>query len=184
MSNLARFGLIAAVVVASVAAAALLLGGPSSTEVQAAQAASGEAAGQLVIDGKTIPVLSFSAGVSNPATIGTPGGGGGAGKASFSSLNVNTLTDETTPVLYAAVATGKHFPDAVLTGTWGTGNSSATFTYELDDVFVESVQQSGGGDDAPFVSLSLAFGKVTWTYTDAAGTVTRGFDIVSNTPTP
>jgi type VI secretion system Hcp family effector len=178
----ARFGLIAAVLVASAAAAALLLGGPASTKAQAASPGPGDAAGQLVIDGKTIPVLSFSAGVSNPATIGG-GGGGGAGKASFSSFNVLTEVNATTPVLLAAVASGKHFPSAVFTGTWGTGSSTRTLTYELEDVIVESSQQSGSSGGAS-ESLSIAFGKVKWTYTDAAGTVTRGWDIVSNAPIP
>jgi type VI protein secretion system component Hcp len=91
--------------------------------------------------------------------------------------------DATTPVLNAAIASGRHFPTAVFTAQWGAGSSSASLKYELEDVIVESAQQSGGGD-APVESLALAFGKVTWTFTDANGAVTSGWNIVENTPQP
>jgi type VI secretion system secreted protein Hcp len=181
-----RFGPpVAAALVTSAIVAALALGGQEATRAKVAgpPAPTGQAAGQLVIDGKTISVLSFSAGVSNPATIGGGGGGGGAGKASFSSLNIMKPVDATTPVLNAAVASGAHFPTAVMTAQWGVGSSSASLKYELEDVIVESAQQSGGGD-APVESISLAFGKVKWTFTDANGTVTRGWNIVTNTSEP
>jgi type VI protein secretion system component Hcp len=53
-------------------------------------------------------------------------------------------------------------------------------SYKLDDVIVESVQQSGGGN-APTEALSLAFAKVTWTCTDASGTSSGSWNIVTNT---
>ena len=174
---------LAAALVTSAVVAALALGGQGSTQAQDAGPPpnpTGQAAGQLVLDGKTITVLSFSAGVSNPATIGG-GGGGGAGKASFSSLALMKPVDATTPDLNAAVANGKHFPTAVLTAQWGVGSAATSLKYELEDVIVESAQQSGGGD-APVESIALAFGKVKWTFTDANGTVTRGWDIVANAP--
>jgi type VI secretion system secreted protein Hcp len=174
---------IAAALVTSAILAALALGGQANTQAQVSgqpPTPSGQAAGQLVLDGNTITVLSFSAGVSNPASVGSGGGGAGAGKASFSSLNLMKPVDATTPVLNAAVASGRHFPTAVLTAQWGVGASTASLKYELEDVIVESAQQSGGGD-APVESISLAFGKVAWTFTDANGSVTRGWNIVTNT---
>jgi type VI protein secretion system component Hcp len=87
-----------------------------------------------------------------------------------------------TPVLIVDVATGKHFPTAVFKAAWGAGGSTASLTYELDDVVVESIQHSGSSE-AAIDSISLAFRKATWTYTDANGSVTRGFDIGSNMQT-
>jgi type VI protein secretion system component Hcp len=55
-------------------------------------------------------------------------------------------------------------------------------SYKLQDVVVESLQHSGGGGGAPIESLSLAFAKVTWTYTDASGTTSGSWDLVANTP--
>jgi type VI protein secretion system component Hcp len=76
---------------------------------------------------------------SNPFTP-TAGGGGGAGKASFSSLNMMKAVDANTAAVLSAVASGQHFPEA-------------TF----------AAQAAG----APTESLSLSYTAVTWAYKDA-----------------
>ena len=86
-----------------------------------------------------------------------------------------------TPSLYLKMAKGQHITNAVFTAQWGTGGSTATLKYELDQVFIVSLQQSGGGAGAPTESLSLAFAKIRWTYTDAAGSTTGSWNIVDNT---
>jgi len=177
---ISRFGLpVAAALVTSAVVAALALGegGPGNAKAGPPKA-TGQPAGELVIDGKTIPVLSFSAGVSNSGSV-VIGGGGGAGKASFSSLNLITTVDANTPALTAAVASGKHFPTAVFTASWGVGPASSSLTYALDNVVISSIQHSGGGD-APSQSLALEFAKIRWTFTDANGTTTAGWDLVTN----
>jgi type VI secretion system secreted protein Hcp len=134
----------------------------------------------LVINGKTIPILSYSVGASNPGSLGTGGGGAGAGKVSFSSLSMLKAVDANSPALFTAVARGEHFAEATFTAQWGTAAASATMSYKLENVVVESVQHSGGGG-APTESLSLFFGKVTWTYTDASGTTSGSWDLTTNT---
>jgi type VI secretion system secreted protein Hcp len=169
--------------VTSVAVAAIAVAGGSSSQVAAAgapPAPTGQAAGQLVIDGKTIPILSYSAGVSNSGTI-SGGSGGGAGRASFSSLGLIKNVDANSPGLFTAVASGEHFPTAVFTAQWGTGPSSASMTFELEDVLVVSAQQSGGGA-APSESIALDFGKVRWTYTDASGSTSGSWNVAQNAP--
>jgi type VI secretion system secreted protein Hcp len=176
-----RFGLpVAAALVTSAVVAALALGegGPGSANAGPPPKATGQLAGQLLIDGKTIPVLAFSAGVSNSGSA-VIGGGGGAGKASFSSLNLTTTVDANTPALTAAVASGKHFPTAVFTATWGVGPASSSLTYTLDNVVISSVAHSGAGE-APTQSISIDFAKIKWTFTDANGTTTAGWDLVAN----
>jgi type VI secretion system secreted protein Hcp len=133
-----------------------------------------------VINGKTIPILSYSVGASNPGSLAT-GGGAGAGKVSFSSLSMLKAVDSNSPALFTAVARGEHFAVATFTAQWGTAATSATMSYKLEDVVVESVQHSGGGGGAPTESLSLFFGKVTWTYTDASGTTSGSWDLTTNT---
>jgi type VI secretion system secreted protein Hcp len=167
-------GIVTSVVVAAVAVGA----GPPSDP--GPPAPSGQAAGQLAINGKTIPILSYSIGASNPFTP-TVGGGGGAGKVSFSSLNLMKAVDATTAALLSATATGHHFAEATFTAEWGTASSAATISYRLQDVVVESLQHSGGGA-VPIESLSLAFAKVTWTYTDASGTTSGSWNLTANTP--
>jgi len=179
---ISRFGLpVAAALVTSAVVGALALaagGGPGTANAGPPPKATGQPAGQLVIDGKTIRVLSFSAGVSNSGTVVT-GGGGGAGKASFSSLNLITTVDANTPALTAAVASGKHFPTAVFTATWGAGSASSSLTYTLDNVVIRSIAHSGAGK-APTQSISIDFAKIKWTLTDAKGTTTAGWDLVTN----
>jgi type VI secretion system secreted protein Hcp len=174
---------ILAAVVTSIIVAAIAVGGTKSQNAgpaPATPASSGQPAGQLVINGKTIPILSYSIGASNPFTIPV-GGGVGSGKVSFSSLNLMKVPDATSAALFTAVATGQHFAQVTFTAQWGTAASAATFSFKLDDVVVESIQQSGGGG-APSESLSLAFTKVTWKYTDPSGTTDGSWDLIANTP--
>jgi type VI secretion system secreted protein Hcp len=167
---------VVAALVTSVVVAAIAVGG------QTAQLAgpvpptpNGQPAGQLAFNGKTISILSYSLGASNPGSLGTSGGGAGAGKVSISSLSMLKAVDANSPALFTAVASGRHFAEATLTAQWGTAAASATMRYKLEDVLVESIQHSGGGG-APTESLSLFFAKVTWTYTDASGTTSGSWD--------
>ena len=173
---------VSAGLVTSAAVAAFGIAGQSASRAAPqAPTPSGQVAGQLTLGtGAPIPILSFSAGGSNPTTIGSGGGGAGTGKVSLSSLNMMKAVDANTPPLYLAMAKGQHFSNAVFTAQWGAGGSAATLKYELEQVFVESLQQSGGGAGAPTESLSVAFAKVRWTYTDAAGSTTGSWNIAEN----
>src|SRR5436190_5964325 len=80
------------------------------------QPTAGQVIGQLTIEnGPAMPILSYSLGASNPATIRSVGGGGGAGKVSFSSLNMLRTVDRFSSMLLDATASGKHFANAVFT---------------------------------------------------------------------
>lgn len=127
-----------------------------------------------------IEILSFSVGASNPTTIGS-GGGGGSGKASLSSFNVMKMSDKASPVLFQKCCQGAHFPKATITLHKAGGDEAVDYlVYELERVYVESVQWSGssGGDDRPSESLSLAFGKITVTYTEQTETGAKGSPVV------
>jgi type VI secretion system secreted protein Hcp len=120
-----------------------------------------------------IELVSFSWGASNPATVGSASGGGGAGKATLSSFNCLKATDKASPVLFQACCQGKHFPKATLTLNKAGGDDAVNYlVYDFENVFIESIQWSGssGGDDRPTESLSLAFGKVTISYTPQQAT--------------
>ena len=155
--------------------------GTHRTQPQGRAATGGAAVGQLVIKGKKIPILSYSIGASNPATIAVAGGGAGAGKATFSSLTMMKGVDAASTALFKALATGEHFKEATLTAHWGSGATAATMTYKLESVVVESIQQSGSSG-TPTESLSLAFAKMTWKYTDPSSTTSGNWDLTGNTP--
>ena len=140
--------------------------------------------GQLVLQtgGTAIPILSYSIGAANPQSLGS-GGGGGAGKVDWSSFNFMKAVDANSTGLLTAVSTGTHFPKITATLQWGTGASAVTWVYEFETASIESVQQSGAGGSTPLESVALTFAKVTWKYTNAAGTTSSGsWDLVHNTP--
>ena len=129
-----------------------------------------------------IELLSFHMGASNPSTIGS-GGGGGAGKATLSSFNCTKVTDKASPGLFQACCQGKHFPKAKVTLHKAGGDKAVDYlVYEFEKVFVESIDWSGasGGDDRPIEQLSLAYGKVTVTYTPQTEKGVKGSPVVGS----
>jgi type VI secretion system secreted protein Hcp len=172
--------------VTSAVIAALGFADPNGPKAGGPPAATGQLIGQLSLDEgpQGVQIFSYSWGVSNPTTIGSGGGGAGSGKASFSSLNLMKNVDLSSAELLQAAADGRHYPKAVFTAQWGTGNAAAKAEYELHDVVVESVQQSGAGGSAPSESVSFDFGKIKWTFTDSSGTTTGGWNVVENKPFP
>ncbi|MEO6496007.1 MAG: type VI secretion system tube protein Hcp [Solirubrobacteraceae bacterium] len=171
-----------AAIVTSVVVATIAAGGTNNQTTAAISppTPTGQVAGQLAIDGKTMPILGFSVGATNPTTLGS-GGGTSVGKASFSSLNLIKAVDANSPALFTALARGQRFPQAVFTAQWGTGSTSATMTYKLEEAVVDAVSDSGGGG-TPTEALSLAFAKITWTYTDASATTTGSWNLTAGTP--
>lgn len=114
-----------------------------------------------------IPVLSFSFGMSNPATIGSGGAGGiSAGKVSFSDLNIMKTVDAASVPLALACAQGTHFSTVTLTLRDQSGGQVEFYKVKLTEALITSVQTSGsaGGDTRPTESISIAFQKIEWTY--------------------
>ena len=135
---------------------------------------------------KEIVISSFSQGVSVP--ISAPvGGGGTAGKASFSDLNLTKLLDKASPLLYSYAAQGRHIPTVVLALRKSGANPFEFYRITLTDVLISSVQTSGGGD-VPAESLSINFTKIEWRYTpqkadgSADTPVITTWDLAANTP--
>ena len=157
-----RYRLVGALIVCAVFAAALALvggafGNGSANAAQAVQAASANAT--LTIEGmegaSALELQSYSWGVKNPITIGTPGGGAGTGKATFDDLTVERQADAVSPRLVRAVATGEHFPSATLEARAG----KTTLRYTFNTVFVTSVHHSGGANGV-VEGVSLIYGSV------------------------
>jgi type VI secretion system secreted protein Hcp len=155
-----RLGAAAVACVLVAAALALVAGAFGGGAAQAAQAASSaSAAGSLTIEGlqgaSALDVQSYTWGVKNPVTIGSSGGGAGAGKATFSDLVVTRPVDSVSPRLVTAAATGQHFASATLEVPMRKGVTRYTF----DLVIVSGVEHSGSGD-VPVETLTLTYGTV------------------------
>jgi len=147
----------------------------------------GETQDAVFKDKKGIEVQSFSWGVSNPTIVGT-GGGMGAGKASFSSLNFMKYADAATAALLTSVASGEHFDVVTLHCRRAGGDAQEYLVITLNEVLVESVQHSGSdGGGIASESVSVAFGKVKTEYfaqsakgEKAAAAKTFTWDITKN----
>jgi type VI secretion system secreted protein Hcp len=114
-------------------------------------------------------IMSFSFGASNPTTIGPGGGGSGGGRVSVSSFNIMKMSETASADLFEKCCLGEHYPTAkiILRKSGGTAATQANFLeYSFEQVFVDSIQWSGsgGGDDTPTESVSLAFSKVEIEY--------------------
>ena len=110
-----------------------------------------------------IEVLSFSWGVTNAGVI-SPGGGGGAGKATFQDLSIVHHIDKASPLLLKACATGTHIKDATITHRKAGKGQQEYLIVKLNDVIITGVTH-GGASGQPFSeSVSLAFAKVDLEY--------------------
>ncbi len=129
-----------------------------------------------------VELLNFSLGVHNPTSIAS-GTGGGTGKAQLTPFSFNKWTDSASPTLFQWCCQGKHFKKCTVTVLKAGGDEAVEYlVYEFEGCFVESVQWSGssGGMDRPDESVTIAFGKVTITYTPQTATGAKGSPVVAS----
>jgi type VI secretion system secreted protein Hcp len=124
---------------------------------------------------------SFRWGASNTTSMGSTGPGGGVGKAKLESFACDKATDLTSPVLFQACCSGKHFPSATVTLRKAGGESPVNYlVYHFEKVFVNNITWSGSGDSLPTESVELSFGKVTITYTGQSDAGVTGQPVVAS----
>ena len=111
-----------------------------------------------------IDVLSWSWGVSQSGPA-SPGGGAGAGKASFHDFTFTHHVDKASPVLMKACATGEHVKDATITVRKTGQGQQEYLTIKMTDLLVTSVSTSVSAEgDATMESVVLTFAKVDLEY--------------------
>ena len=110
-----------------------------------------------------IEVLSFSWGVTNAGSA-APGGGAGAGRATFQDLSIVHNIDKATPKLLEACATGIHLKDATITHRKAGKGQQEYLIVKMNDVIITAVTHGGpAGQPAP-ETVSLAFAKIDLEY--------------------
>lgn len=111
-----------------------------------------------------IEVFSWSFGVQQTGSMSV-GSGGGQGKASFSDFSFMHAMDKASPNLMKACATGKHYPDAVVTARKAGEGQKEYMIFKFTDVLVTNVTPGGSnGGDAIQESVSFQFSKVELEY--------------------
>jgi len=133
-----------------------------------------------------VEVLSYSWGVTNPAHIGT-GGGGGAGRATFQDLSIVHKIDKASPQLLRACATGQHLKEATITFRKAGKAQQEFLIIKMNDVIITGVVNSDTrGSEAGSETVNLEFAKVDWQFRPqkADGSLDAGihfkFDIKAN----
>ena len=96
-------------------------------------------------------MFSFSWGVANSGSA-APGGGGGAGKATFQDLSIVHGIDKATPELLKACATGLHIKDATITHRKAGKGQQEYLIVRLNDVTITAVSHAGAEDQPNAVS--------------------------------
>jgi type VI secretion system secreted protein Hcp len=110
-----------------------------------------------------IDVFSWSWGVAQNGTMAI-GGGGGAGKASFSDLNFTHNVDKSSPNLLKYCATGKHIPEATIVQRKAGEGQQEYIIVKMTDVIVSNVSSTGGTGGDMTENVSLNFAKVELEY--------------------
>ncbi len=135
----------------------------------------------LVLDGITgeskdkehagaMEIMSWSLGGSNPASV--TGGGLGAGKVNYSSLNVMKNTEKADTKLLESMSVGTHINKVTLhCRKQGDGKQQKFVDYVFEECLVESYQASGSdGGGSPVVSVSIAYAKLKIEYFEQSKT--------------
>jgi type VI protein secretion system component Hcp len=132
-------------------AAALVVASPAS-------AAPDKAAGTLTIpEVGSSDILAWSWGITNTTTIGSGSGGAGAGKAKLADFHLTKRVNPLSTELFRAAATGSHWPEVTVSVPIGGPGTPFAIEYELRQVLVSSLQQSGSAGDAT-ESVALTHG--------------------------
>jgi type VI secretion system secreted protein Hcp len=117
--------------------------------------------GEIAIDG-----FALSAQGGTQAS----GGGGGAGKVSIQSFTITKSLDKSSPLLFQAAATGKHFKDAILSFARKAGGEQKTYLkFDFQNVLISGVQDGASDKATPTEQVSFAFQKCQETYYDSKG---------------
>jgi len=116
-----------------------------------------------------IQVLSWSHNFNQPT--GATGGGGTQEQANHSDFTFSKYLDAATDDLLKHCWAGKPIGKATLRCYRSDAENIALLYLQVDleDIIVSNISIGGGGGDLPTENVSLAYSKVTYTYTTPKG---------------
>ena len=138
---------------------------------------------------KWIEVLSFSHGVSQPASGSSSSGGSlSAERCDHQDFSVVKTLDKASPKLALYCCNGKHIDEITVELCRAGGDKQCYMVYKMTSVIVSSARPGGsaqGGDSLPLEEVSFNYGKIEWTYTETAGgeaggKVEANWDLITN----
>jgi len=116
-----------------------------------------------------IEVIAFNHQVKQK-TSSTRSSSGGAttGVSEHGDIFITKFIDISTPKLYEACSTGKHFSKAAIEFLRQSGDSKVKYLeIKLEEVIISSITSDGhkSGDELQTEILGLNYGKIEWVYT-------------------
>jgi type VI secretion system secreted protein Hcp len=113
-----------------------------------------------------IEIESFSWDVTQTGSLGTPGGGGGTGRAAPADFSIVMPFSSASPLIFKKAVTGEHIESAQVSVRKAGGQSQDFLKYEFDTVFVTKVDWVGSGGDerAPGEEVTFQFEKISVSY--------------------
>jgi type VI secretion system secreted protein Hcp len=138
-----------------------------------------------------IEVLSFSHGLSQPASGSVSSGGGRtAERCEHTAFTITKALDKATPKVALSCCSGNHIKEIKIELCRAGGDKQKYMEYKMSDVIVSSVNPGGsaqGGETLPLESVSFNYGKIEWTYTETdhktgkpKGNVAANWDLHAN----
>jgi len=137
-----------------------------------------------------IEVLSYSHGLSQPATARSAAGSAAGERCNHQDFSIVKVLDKTSPKLALWCCNGKHIPEVKLELCRATGAKQKYMEYRMEDVIVSGVRPGGsahGGETLPLEEVSFNYGKITWAYTEtdhetgaSKGDVRANWDLKTN----
>jgi len=109
-----------------------------------------------------IEILSWTWGVHNDSV--SAGGGSGKGKATAGDFHFTHLYDKGSPVIAKYCASGKHFPDAVITARKAGEGQKDFLVIKFKEVFIKSVQPSGSSGGDLVESVTMSYKQIDFAY--------------------
>lgn len=141
-----------------------------------------------------IELLSFSFGAEQPSSGSVSSGGGrSAERVDLDDLEILKAIDKTTPKLLLNCCNGRHIPLVTLEVCRSGEDKQLYYKVVWEDVIITSIRTRGmargaGAAPLPVESVTMGYGKVTWTYTETdhktgqpGGNVESFWDLHSNT---
>lgn len=138
-----------------------------------------------------ISVLSWSHSFNQPTKATRSNAGGGTvEQANHSDFSFSKYLDTATDDLMKYCWNGKQIGKATLTCYRSDGDDAAILYLQVDmeDIIVSNISIGGGQGDLPTENISLAYGKVTYTYKsqkpdtgDAGGVQPVSHDLIKQT---
>lgn len=130
-----------------------------------------------------IEIISFNFSEANSESLSSASGGN-AGKVVMQDFKFVAPVSKASPLIFVAVASGQHYPEAILTARRVGGEQLEFLKWTLGDVFFSSFEESGESSEArPLDSFSLNFAKLEMEYKtqnpdgSVGDTVRRGWDL-------